>query len=73
MEPWHWAIVLKPFVLLGVLFLIALLVKPFRTERSVFLSPTFRQRHPVIYGSIVVFLWLCLIVWFAIFSARLQP
>jgi hypothetical protein len=65
MEPWQIAIVLKPFVLLALSVLAALLAMWIAPYIPATLSDrTFRSRHPVIFSTIAIGSWVAFIGWF---------
>ena len=77
MEPWHWAIVLKPFALLdlfGSVAFFAYLIRPLLPNNflvALLYDRTYRDRHPVQFTIIVLGVWFSIMASFAIFAARL--
>ena len=67
MEPWHWAILLKPFALLalfGSVAFVAYLIRPFLPNNflvELLYDRTYRDRHPIQFTIIVLGLWFSII------------
>jgi hypothetical protein len=76
MEPWLWAIALKPFALLAFFSAVAAIafalykLFPAGPLRDVLFDRTLRKRHPVAWTLLVLGVWFSLIASIGIFSQQ---
>lgn len=74
MDPWHWALLLKPFALLaffvGVAGIAIMLQRVFPAGplKDVLFDRTYRKRHPVAWTLIVLGFWFSFIIALAVHS-----